>query len=340
MDLLLIHLKRLGYGLLLIAGLYFLREKVPAQQASCLILTTLFLSLISTTASIKSWRLLLAAGFAAAIITYCMPAVAGFTPLFMMMLFLLTMAAVYLRQLYSDWHLPVMIVGVLVLVSTKTALAPQENSDRFVIGAGVAIVLALLQWLVFRRPSVLSCQRQTLRCLKKLNDGIFACLLSQEYIDNVYLYERRLHVKKLAYLKSIQAWQLAVQYQGNQKNVSTFDCNAVGSIFNNMMDYAQLRSRVTDYTTLSVCSQELKAIQAAMSQLFACLIRHDAAEKIRQADLVLQQKISNLEDNYHHVLQVASREPLAFLLFVNSLHTVARYLLSLPGLQPEVPHEA
>lgn len=130
-----------------------------------------------------------------------------------------------------------------------------------------------------------------------LSRDIFACLLQAEYIDNVYLFERRLHESKRKSLLCLA-----------KLRESKLD-----TLFDLLMDMALLRHRVSDHTIFSLCANELSAISEELSKIFL-----EMGGVVRD-EIALAEKIQLFEDMFHHVLSVTAREPLAFLLFIASL---------------------
>jgi hypothetical protein len=96
-----------------------------------------------------------------------------------------------------------------------------------------------------------------------------------------------------------------------------------------MLDYAQLRRRVSDYNTFAVCKQELEVLAHEINILLVRLIK---ATGNKSGDFNLEPfttGINRMEENYHNVIQIAAREPLVFLLFISSLNSFQTSLQSL-----------
>src|SRR5207253_9697227 len=110
----------------------------------------------------------------------------------------------------------------------------------------------------------------------------------------------------------------------------------LNALFENMLDYSQLRSRVTDHTTFAVCREELINIAIESDKCLDAVIAHVQQKKIFTSIDPFNQAINQLENNYYQVLQVASNQPLIFLLFIDSLHAfskkiAATYLSAIPA---------
>jgi len=209
---------------------------------------------------------------------------------------LVTSAFVYLGQRYHRCYAGFFILNLLVLLALSIPIT--------------IIVCAQLSLFV-----LLGCVKQlkiktrftiTLENMCLFSEEIFACLLQSDYPENIYLYERRLHERKQAVLRTLR------------------NNNKLENIYDALQDCSQLRHRVTDHTIFSVCSEELAAISRALSSVFVVMIKHK--KKVVDTSL-LDQAISHFEDIYAHVLQVTSREPLVFLMFISTLKGLSDELI-------------
>src|SRR3990167_1811350 len=81
--------------------------------------------------------------------------------------------------------------------------------------------------------------------LKRLNQEIFSCFLQPEYSDNIYLFERRIHLQKNKCIRAI--------YRLHDVGI----VSQLNELYANLMDMAQLRRRVKDYTLFDICRPEL-----------------------------------------------------------------------------------
>lgn len=140
------------------------------------------------------------------------------------------------------------------------------------------------------------------KALKKLVDDIFACFLHEDYENNLYLYEHRIHNSKTRCLSFIQ------------KHAKGDDVSLMLGIYNGLMDCALLRWRVKDKSVFQICHNEMLAIKDA---LIAALLSSEP-----ESSRALSASITALESLNQSVLQVAAKEPLAFILFVYSLKTL------------------
>ena len=88
-------------------------------------------------------------------------------------------------------------------------------------------------------------------------------------------------------------------------------------------DHSLLRHRTSDKTIFSVCKKELTEISAEINQLFSDMAQVLNKKRYHIDVTGLNKHIESLEETYQHILQVTSREPLVFLLFLSSLKALS-----------------
>ena len=197
------------------------------------------------------------------------------------------------------------------------------------MGVAIAALLQIVFYPYFIRNELKPLLVISIRELKKLNREIFSCLLEPEYAENIYLYERRLHLKKIQFLHAMSRLRdittlAETRLSDAEKATHEWWLTKLDLLFENMIDYSQLRRRVTDYSTFSVCTQEMKNIAEEISRCLDAVIAHVKGRKYFPNANQLNAYLDQLETHYHHVLQVASPEPLVFLIFIDSLHAFSK----------------
>jgi hypothetical protein len=343
-------IKRLSYLVLIaLSGIYFFQLAFypafhpaflhPSNNTILLVLTTFLLAYtpFSTTFThpFTSILVTLVAGLTAAFTSL----LAGFfAPIFLLLLiylFLITFICSYLGQRYSNYYFPLLIVNLLVIIAAAENISiPQFLTiphlyqllqPCLIICAGTLIVSLwqIILYPYFFRDQIQLKMLVVLKNLKKLNDEIFSCFLQPDYIDNIYLYERRLHVQKTQCLYALNNLRKFVKLKQASQTQILF-LSLLEGMFENILDYSQLRRRVTDYSTLSVCSQELQAVSQEIDKTLGGMCAHIRHKKYYLNQENLTQKINLLEANYNNVLRVASPEPLVFLLFIDSLQAFTK----------------
>jgi hypothetical protein len=77
--------------------------------------------------------------------------------------------------------------------------------------------------------------------------------------------------------------------------------------------------RVSDHATLELCANELFVISQAINGELTAMIKTIFRKKKSCDNGKITIAINRLEENYYHVLQITAPDPLAFVLFINSL---------------------
>src|SRR3990167_5597972 len=78
--------------------------------------------------------------------------------------------------------------------------------NGILIGAGVLAGLFIPHlWKIVLaiQENCQSPEKAAKNCLRRLNQQVFSCLLEPTYVDNTYLYERRIHQQKRLFMRLI-----------------------------------------------------------------------------------------------------------------------------------------
>lgn len=209
------------------------------------------------------------------------------------------------------------IATFFAMVMTNQTML-EDDVIGWLIACSIGLLIALIYQLIFL-PQFATKQWQSLiqqatNELIQYNDQLFTCFLEGEYPDNLYLYEHRLHEKRLAYLQTIEQCQVFNKKIKNHFLSSAMEKNQ--QLFMNLMSCSLLRWRVSDHTIFALWRQELLPVVDEIDHLLMQQRNLIGKQLINLNVEKLSEKIDRLEDCYQHVLQVTSREPLALLLFI------------------------
>ncbi len=194
----------------------------------------------------------------------------------------------------------------------------------FSVGMGVAFLAPgifqfSLPYTKKERPLI----RKALASLERLNDEIFACFLQPSYLDTRYLFERRIHIQKNAFMQAMIALH-------HLKQSETHEMQKLNQLYDLMLSYAQLRWRISDHSVFLLCTDELSQLARIISSVL-----ERASKQIRGKNFKLDfnyhqlpDAIESLEENYHQVLQVSAKEPINFLLFIANLKLFCEELMA------------
>lgn len=323
------NLKRLLYLALVATTAFLIKDGLDNTQGYWLIWAALIFSFITTGDTFKRRiTMIVITGAITAFTAFIAGTFHSILPLLAIYFFILTFASVFVSQTYPQYFFQAFIVIIFAILSSGIPTTLAENGERFVLimsGSMIAAFFQILFYPYFIRNELRTHLILTLQQLKKLNNEIFACLIDPAYSDNVYLYERRIHAQKIRFMRAIDRLRKIdklAELKLSLEERETYQQRLIrlDLLYDNMLDYSQLRRRVTDYTTFSVCSQELTDILQEINTSIDGAIARVANQKFYSNTTMLHEKINRLENNYHQVLQVAAREPLVFLLFIDSLN--------------------
>ncbi|WP_172622830.1 aromatic acid exporter family protein [Aquicella siphonis] len=303
------------------------------QEGYWLVWAVLLCSLVTQGDSFRQRLInIIITGLAAAFVVFGAGCIRDLPLLPGLYILIVTAVCVYISQQHAEYFLQAFIVNLFAVLASAMPASFADNAARlFFISAGmaVALVFQIIFYPYFIRDELRSYVIITLRSLERLNREIFSCFLDAEYSDNIYLYERRIHNAKNRYMQSINRLRDItglVESRSSQGAVIIYQniLQTLDLLYDNMLDYSQLRRRVSDFTTLSLCSRELSEISQEIEKSIAGVAAHFANKKYYPGMDMLSRGIGRLESNYYNVLQVASREPLPFLFFMDSLQAFGK----------------
>lgn len=220
---------------------------------------------------------------------------------------------------------------IILLITLSVLFFPAliwQRTDYLFYASGTALLLFLqiIEWPYQGRDVWQFVFKQTITLFGSFNDHIFACLLQPDYPNRQYLYENRLHMNRQALYRALLTLTTLTHDYPNPKHVKLIE--QLRLLFSLMQNYAEIRYRVSDHTTFSLCEEELKTlmqtINLALQKIKFCQRTDNAAE--------LYEAIKHFIANYHHILQVSAPEPLVFLLFIDSLKQLDVALIDLEEL--------
>ncbi len=316
-------LKRLFFFFLTTAITFCIFSQQHDPQAYWLVWTALPLSLITAGDTfIDRLGILLLTAVAAALAAMLTAAVAIYTPLLACSLLLLTISGMAAAYYWPQYYLSIVIIILSAIMSSGFAPPYTDVVGRtyfMLVGLGIALFCQLLFMPFYLKNQIRFVRFIALLHLQELNREIFSCLLQLEYADNIYLFERRLHLQKNKCVNAIERMRKLVNADKSNEFVSQLTC--LSRLYEGMLDYAQLRRRVSDVNTFAVCKDEFTGLSQAINKAFTQLMR-SVARKKHTLDLeTLAAWTRRMEESYHHVVQIAAREPLVFLLFIASLNS-------------------
>jgi hypothetical protein len=239
---------------------------------------------------------------------------------------ILSMFCTYLGKRYPAWIVTALFINLLALLALSLATTVFTVTwviKALLLGIVVCAVLQIIIVVRFYRDELAFWRYRALYSLIQLTRDIFACLIQPEYNDNLYLFERRLHTQKIQFLAAAgKLRRLGEQLRSPILQIQTIElASHLSHVYAVLLECAQLRRRITDYTVFQLCEVELSAIADEVVKL---MINITKKKNINLSKL--NGEIARLESTYQQVIKVATREPLAFLLFIGGLKALVEEL--------------
>lgn len=321
-----LSIKRFAYWVFVAAFSLVIYAYFKIPQSNWLVYSAMLLSLISIDMPLSRRTLMLllvpVASVSAALTGFLLP---GGVVVLMGCLALLTGLCLLMEIQHEEYAYPFFVVNfltILMIYGKGIGLVYATSLMNVFAGAFVAMICQLILLPGFSRDQRARWRFLSLRYLNDLSMDLFNCFLSVDYPENQYVYERRLHVKKRKFLQA-----LAQLKQYHRKPHSRDFTRQYEQAYEALLDCAQARGRVSDYTLFSLCTNEMQNIMLSIEKCFRQLMFSRKVERDSFASLSTQ--INSLEDNYHAVLNVTAREPLVILLLLNALRNFQQALTQL-----------
>ena len=147
--------------------------------------------------------------------------------------------------------------------------------------------------------------KRILKYTRLLIQTIFSCFLSPDYQNNYYLFESKIHKIKRHWLKA------KMSLSGSSIS------NQLDELFALLLNMAQLRHRVIDYSELIVCQREMLELLNALDQIFLKLL---SPKKFPAALRNFQEKIEDFKAIYQQVLTVSAKDSFVYFVLITSLN--------------------
>lgn len=304
--------KTLVYVLLVISAAFIIYLITATPQSFWVIWSAFLFCLISLgqTFSRRVGLIALtaiAASFAAFIAGICAYSIIALA----LYLFLLTGVSILFVETYPEYSLLAFIVPIFGILggNISSSFAAHLMKLLFILSGGAIVIMAqLIFFYKFRVNESHRLMALAIDHLKSLSNEIFACF-QVAYTDNVYLFERRIHLQKMNFMRATHKIR---EYK--------YDTTSLENIYDILLDCSQLRNRISDPTILSLCTEEMEDLVSEINELFMQLKRAlDNQTTIHFNTELLTQKIMRFDEIYHNVLAVTSKEPSVFLIFITSI---------------------
>jgi hypothetical protein len=299
-----------------IVAIVFLKYYIP-QGVWLMVPALLFLNISLDTSLFRRSVTIVTAGALSVLLIFAGTLIAPFVAMQIIVQSLVTGYCVYMGAVRGKAAYPwfaANFLGVLSINADGTFAAAVMHSEAALISIIIVLFAQIILLPFFNRDEYQSCRNLVLRRLRDLSEAIFSCLISVEYPDNIYLFERRIHKEKVRFLDAMGLMSQRAAAAGINHAVT----NELQTLFEIIIDIGQVRRRVTDHTTFALCSDELTGINSSIAMLLPILFS-GKKNKINEAMLLLEKYVTQFESCFEHVLKVSAREPLAVMLMLSSV---------------------
>lgn len=239
------------------------------------------------------------------------------------LVFIVTFLCVSIGLIKSELFLPAMLINLLIIMALGTPMRFEDMLMRIqwiVLGS----LLAMLMKILLGPPGVKRHWREQvanyLQAINQLQKYFFWIYVARNYLDKAFFYEKELHKQRLCVLKYIENIKLL--------NIASFEFE---KLFEITLALGDMRYRVKDFTTFEMSEKEFIAISNSLNDLF-----NQAAKQLllgKKINLDCSQLISAiaaLEDITRGTLQIASAEPVVFVIFIQYLRALSDEINAIP----------
>lgn len=160
--------------------------------------------------------------------------------------------------------------------------------------------------------------RKLLKNLNVLQQKIFYIYLKQDYAEKHFIYERDFHFINESIFQQMKTLR---------RSTSLKLIESVNHMVEILMALGQLRYRIADPTTFAVCEKEFVLLSKTIDTIFLKLAKGNAQVETELEKLT--SAIQAFEAVYRATLQVVSKEPMIFLIFIYDLYAMRDELAEL-----------
>lgn len=258
---------------------------------------------------------------------------------FLLLAYLLFLIMFYMRYLHphiGNTKILILFLFLTIVFANRTGQLESdlERASIIMLGVVMAMLAQCLFWRMLANDNIERAAHTLVVALRRLNHTIFTCLLSPDYVDNVYEYERRLHMCKRSFYAGISQLRAELPQMNKVADRLLMVERVVfmESVYENVMDYAQIRWRVEDHSSYALCASELRSLEAGVDSRLEALSRVFRNKPVSvSASMVLTEALGRMRSVYDAILNVSIQEPMAMLLFMASLHGLNDKLTEIIG---------
>jgi hypothetical protein len=219
------------------------------------------------------------------------------------------------------------VANLLTNISSGFGVDMQQTLQRFlfiVAGFFIAIILQILFFPNRLRNDCKLVLTQCLQQLSELNQAIFDCYLAADYPDKQFQYEKRLHQKRrdVSYEISIARQLIGKMKKSEKLSLLPVFCS-IEQIYEIILSMGLLDYRIEDRSTFELAYKEFLEIANHIdAQLRAIKIQLLKNKSSAINSETLKEAIYQFEDISRATFDVAAKDPMVFLLFIQDMYAL------------------
>ncbi|MES2216846.1 MAG: hypothetical protein V4501_00400 [Pseudomonadota bacterium] len=213
----------------------------------------------------------------------------------------------------------VFVTNYLVLLAAAFGTDSIAALQRYFFVMLGFLLVAGLRWIFFHKTSARQLKWALANCLLKaasLSEAIFSVYLARDYEQRLFVYEKKLHWQRNAFLTSLVTVRESLMEFDNAKRPSFVKLlQSVEQIYEILLAIGLLVYRVSDHSTFEVANKELLALNEGLKAYLLALAAQLQRGQLA-APTTFTDSIQELQDINHDALQVVAPDPMVFILFI------------------------
>lgn len=238
-----------------------------------------------------------------------------------------TFISVYLGLLNASLFLPAFAINLFGAISAGMPVDGHFIAMRFacvMLGALIALGVRCALWPPRLKTHLKELLVESLEVINQLQIRCITIYLKRDYQDQHYFYEKELHKQRLQFFSIMQKIHELLNKIGNKKKSKTeVVVNDINMLFEVVMALGNLRYREKDHTSFGMMFKEFTFISKYMTSTLRYLSQQIRNKKNTKMEMSgFKKAIKSIHSIYQTTLQVTTKEPTAYLIFIRNLEAV------------------
>lgn len=153
--------------------------------------------------------------------------------------------------------------------------------------------------------------------LAKVQSILFKAYLKPDYLSKQVRYAKILHKQRAAYFRAVNKARLRIKDYSKYRHF----CLGLDCLYEIICSLHLLRYRVNEYSLFEICQPEMQGLEEASTNLLIKLSKSFFYKHISLNTNDLSEKITAFEGLHRRTLQIAARDPIVFLFFLQDMYS-------------------